>query len=129
MLLTLKAFRVNGSTILLDNKGKLKGIYPTEQSQPHKNKKTIISNCFTYKLEWLEDLTIYDNGGESYDRVTIIFDSQKNGGVYNSLASSETGAGFFMHCDSVKGNHLGKKITFKELHEELQNRLINYLLN
>ncbi len=127
MLLTLKAFRANGSTILLDNKGKLKSIYPAEQTQPHKNKKTITHNCFKYKLEWLQDLTIYDNGGESLDRITIIFDSQGNN--CNSLGSSETGAGFFMHCSAVKGSHLGKKITFKELHEDLQKRLINYILD
>lgn len=78
-----------------------------------------------------KNITIYDNMGETLDRITIVFNDEiervRNGVVeYNSLASSETGLGFFMHTTAVKGEHLGKEIEFSDLHPELKMRMAMY---
>ena len=76
----------------------------------------------------MENLTIYDNGGKSFDRITIIFNDQKrktkDGILYEAIGSSETGSGFYQHTEAMKGRHLGKKIQFKDLSIELQNRIL-----
>lgn len=77
-----------------------------------------------------KNIAIYDNFGETYDRVTIIFNDTKrntiHGVEYDALGCSETGAGFFMHTTAMKGSHLGKKVEFSDLHSELQTSLTNY---
>lgn len=40
-------------TVLYDASGKVVAIYPPEQKQPSKNRKTITHNCFKYSLTWL----------------------------------------------------------------------------
>ena len=40
------------TTTLTNEQGQKVGVYPPELSQPQKNKKTIVHNCFTYKLVW-----------------------------------------------------------------------------
>ena len=80
-----------------------------------------------------KDIAIYDNMGETFDRITIVFNDTKmntNYGIaYDALGCSETGIGFFTHTTAMKGRHLGKKITFSDLHSDLQNRLISYFKN
>ena len=77
-----------------------------------------------------QNITIYDNMGESYDRVTVVFNDTKrrtvHGVEYDALGCSETGVGFFMHTTAMKGSHLGKKVDFSDLHPELQTSLTNY---
>lgn len=77
-----------------------------------------------------KNITIYDNMGETYDRVTVVFNNSRrvvNGGVeYDALGCSETGAGFFMHTTAMKGSHLGKKVKFSDLHPELKDKLNKY---
>ena len=80
----------------------------------------------------MKNLAIYDNGGETFDRITIVFLNEKRKDregkfLYNAIASSETGAGFFQHTEAMRGKHLGKKITFDKLTPELQARIKNYL--
>ena len=76
----------------------------------------------------MENISIYDNGGKSYDRITVIFDKEKrqtkDGILYNCVASSETGSGFYQHSEAMKGKHLGKKIDFSKLSLPLQNKLL-----
>lgn len=51
-LLTLTAEKIKGSTYLyLDSK--LKCIIPQNIRQPRKDKRTIIINCFKYKLKFI----------------------------------------------------------------------------
>ena len=83
-----------------------------------------------YNLRKL-NITIYDNFGKSFDNITIVLNNEKrrdrnNKFLYTAIASSETGAGVFMHTEVNKGRHLGTKIKFSSLTNELQNRLINY---
>lgn len=44
----------------------------------------------------------------------------KNGIIYEGIGASEDGRGFLQHTICMKGKHLGKKITFQELHKNLQ---------
>ena len=76
----------------------------------------------------MKNITIYDNGGKSYDRITIIFNDRKiatkDGVLYECIASSETGSGLYLHSEAIKGKHLGKKIDFSKLSLPLQNKLL-----
>ena len=76
----------------------------------------------------MENISIYDNGGKTFDRITVIFNDRKratkDGILYECICSSETGSGFFQHCEGMKGKHLGKKIDFSKLSLPLQNKLI-----
>ena len=78
----------------------------------------------------MKNISIYDNQGETFDRITIVFNNKKtntkNGIIYEGIGASEDGRGFLQHTICIKGKHLGKKITFSSLTKELQNKLINY---
>ena len=76
----------------------------------------------------MKNITIYDNGGKTLDRITVIFDKEKrqtkDGILYNCVVASETGSGFYQHSEGMKGKHLGKKIDFSKLSLPLQNKLL-----
>lgn len=79
----------------------------------------------------MRHLTIYDNQGETFDRITIVFNNEKlskqNGRyLYEAIGASETGTGFFQHTRAIKGKHLGRKVQFQNLTKELQNKLREY---
>jgi len=79
-------------------------------------------------------LVIYDNGGKTFDRITVVyledkFRSRATGNItYSYLGASETGVGFFQHGECEIGRHLGKKIKFSDMDSNLQ-RLIKILFN
>ena len=81
----------------------------------------------------MKNISIYDNGGKSYDRITVIFNDRKrvtkDGILYECIATSETGNGFYLHSEAMKGRHLGKKIDFSKLSLPLQNKLLIELNN
>jgi len=57
-LLTLEAKRVKteyGFKTELYRDGKLKATIPDYQKQPHGNQKTIMLNCFRWKLKFVKD--------------------------------------------------------------------------
>lgn len=72
-------------------------------------------------------LAIYDNGGKTLDRYTIVDLStkfKKNGDtLYEGIGASETGAGVYLHCECMRGRHLGKRVEFTDLDIELQKML------
>ena len=76
----------------------------------------------------MKNITIYDNGGKTFDRITVIFNDRKrvtkDGVLYECIASSENGSGFYLHSEAMKGIHLGKKIDFSKLSLPLQNKLL-----
>ena len=76
----------------------------------------------------MENISIYDNGGKSYDRITVIFNDRKrvtkDGVLYECIAASENGNGFYQHSEAMKCKHLGKKIDFSKLYLPLQNKLL-----
>lgn len=76
-----------------------------------------------------EDLVVYDNGGKTLDRYTIVHKKRyrraNNQKLYYAVGASETGSGFFQHCEAARGRHLGKVISFSELSLELQKMIID----
>ena len=76
----------------------------------------------------MKNISIYDNGGKSYDRITVIFNDRKrvtkDGILYECISASETGTGIYLHSEAMKGRHLGKKIDFSKLSLPLQNKLL-----
>ena len=72
---------------------------------------------------------VYDNGGASIDRYTIVYNGKAGKhSVYGSQLWECVGSsmnpthpqGFFQHGDCTIGMHLGKKIKFEELPEEVR---------
>ena len=76
----------------------------------------------------MKNISIYDNGGKTLDRITIIFNDRKivtkDGVLYECIAASENGSGFYQHSEAMKGRHLGKKIDFSKLSLPIQNKLL-----
>ena len=70
---------------------------------------------------------VYDNGGKSLDRYTIVVNSivskNRNKYNYNAISASENGAGVFMWIECERGKHLGQKIEFASLNKELQKKV------
>ena len=57
MLIELTATKIKDSykrtiTVIKDDKGKIKAIFPNSLRQPRRGTKTIIINCNKYKLKW-----------------------------------------------------------------------------
>jgi len=82
-----------------------------------------------------KNVRVYDNGGESFDRYTVVFTGNYKGrnGICNYLAMSEHPThpqGFGQHGDSPQVidkptyGHLGKKITFNDLPPDCQKVVI-----
>ena len=70
-------------------------------------------------------IAVYDNGGKSLDRFTIVVNSivSKNLNKYQYDAISESGAGVLMWVQCERGKHLGQKIEFASLNKELQQKV------
>lgn len=74
---------------------------------------------------------IYDNGGETIDRYTVVFDSSRidyrcKTLAYECLCLSDnpehpTGVSMWGECNI--GKHLGKKITLKSLPKHIQKHI------
>ncbi len=79
-------------------------------------------------------IRVYDNGGESADRYTVVFTGNypgRNGCDYVSLSADPTSIlGVCMHgwhdkfIDRPTYIHLGKSIKFKDLPEDCQNLVL-----
>ena len=72
----------------------------------------------------MKNLRIYDNGGKSFDRYTVVFlNRPEYGGMFECLAMSENPfhpQGFGMHAMAMLGGHLGKRIRFDQLPADCQ---------
>ena len=79
----------------------------------------------------MEIKSIYDNGGKTLDRYTIVTTIKRKHRdghwLYNCICSSENGLGVFMWGECMVGRHLGKKIQLEDLSKELQQRIKNEL--
>lgn len=88
---------------------------------------------------WVEDgdidskVYLYDNEGKSLDRITIVLKHTKEDDIFGTrlktfecIGSCYTGNSFFNHSYCQRGLFLGKKIKFKDLSKELQNKLTEY---
>lgn len=67
----------------------------------------------------MNNLRIYDNGGKTFDRFTVVFmDRPERNGLYEALAMSEGcyhPQGIGMHTSAMPGRHLGKRIGLDSL--------------
>lgn len=79
------------------------------------------------KQKKLKVVAIYDNGGKTFDRYTIVVNVRRRNkeGVwlYDCIGSSETGAGFFTWSECIRGKHLGNLVPLSALSPELQQRI------
>lgn len=72
--------------------------------------------------------TVYDNGGETLDRYTIIYTCRPFRGnrrkYWEYIASCETGAGYWQHgeLNEAPGPYLGKRMPFENLPDSVQRR-------
>ena len=70
---------------------------------------------------------IYDNGGKTFDRYTVVFMSRPyapNSPLYEALAMSANPfhpQGFGQHTSAMPGRHLGKRIEPEDLPNDCQN--------
>ncbi|AGO47670.1 hypothetical protein Phi4:1_gp133 [Cellulophaga phage phi4:1] len=58
-MITLTAKREGTSVAVYNSKGEFKGRFPNTGYRPTKATKTIILNCFKFKLEWKKENYIY----------------------------------------------------------------------
>ena len=75
---------------------------------------------------------IYDNGGETLDRFSVLYmDSPENGaGMFECLGMSEHPfhpQGFGQHCTAMPGLHLGKRIRLSDLPKDCQTAVLRDL--
>ncbi len=75
------------------------------------------------------NIRIYDNGGKTFDRFTVIFmDEKESQGLYGARGMSEDPFhGFGQYCSAMPGRHLGKRIRFEDLPKPCQQVVMNDL--
>ena len=73
---------------------------------------------------------IYDNGGETLDRYTVVTDEAARSGyrhdeskLFEMLGLNEGGDGFSQWSTGQAGRHLGKKVYFENLSEATQKHI------
>lgn len=79
-----------------------------------------------------KNIRIYDNGGRSYDRYTVIYMDQPEtrAGTYNSIGMSEgpfDHLGICQHGPATPGRHLGRLIEWDELPKACQRAVMQDL--
>lgn len=80
---------------------------------------------------------IYDNGGKTLDRYTVITDIHEYDqhhqtdadGLYMALRLSEGGDGFSQWTTAVPGRHLGRRVQFEQLSAKTQAHIAWRLFN
>jgi len=80
------------------------------------------ASAFKEASDKLEVIGVYDNGGKTADRYTVVY-NQKSGGMHECLGMSENPShpqGFGQHSTCQLGSHLGKKIKLTDLPEACQ---------
>ncbi|MCG8686736.1 MAG: hypothetical protein MI892_17790 [Desulfobacterales bacterium] len=73
-------------------------------------------------------LEIRDNGGDTMDRYTVIFNQLETNGSYTALGMNSTPFhSIGTHCTATLGDHLGKLIEFEDLPMDCQEATLMYL--
>lgn len=71
---------------------------------------------------------IYDNGGKTIDRYTIVTQPSYSNDLWECLGvDSVGGTGFSQWGECKLGRHLGKEIKFNELPKETQDHVLERL--
>ncbi len=71
------------------------------------------------------NIRCYDNGGKTFDRYTVVYMNQpeRERGLYAAIGASEEPfhpMGFGQHCTAMPGRHLGRRIAFEDLPQDVQ---------
>lgn len=72
---------------------------------------------------------IYDNGGKTLDRYTVLTDEPyyredpQGTGIVNCLGLNEGGDGFSQWSSAQEGRHLGKRVKFEDLSAATQKHI------
>lgn len=76
----------------------------------------------------MQNVRIYDNGGETFDRYTAVYMNQPEGrGLFGARGMSENPyhpQGFGQYCAAMPGRHLGRRITFASLPADCQRLVL-----
>jgi hypothetical protein len=70
--------------------------------------------------------SIYDNKSNTFDRYTVIL---PDGSALGLSFNPDSPQGFSQWSDAVEGSHLGKRITLKELPENVRKHIERRLRN
>lgn len=78
-----------------------------------------------------EEVRCYDNGGETFDRYTVVYlDQPEYAGMFTALGMSENPfhpQGFCQHTMAMDGGHLGKRILFRDLPDDCRKAVLQDL--
>lgn len=79
--------------------------------------------CSTWKEQDEDDptLEIWDNDGKTADRYTIFFDESDD--CVGSSSSPFHPQGFWQHTSGQRGEHLGKRVEFEQLPDDVQRAI------
>lgn len=79
------------------------------------------------KLKQLEKIRVYDNGGKTVDRFTVVFlDRPERAGLFEALGMDEQPfhpQGFGQHCTATPGEHLGEIANYFDLPADCQKMI------
>jgi hypothetical protein len=79
----------------------------------------------------MQNIRIYDNGGETFDRYTVVYLNEPEGrGLFAARGMSESPShpqGFGQCCSAMPGEHLGQSIAFDDLPIECRRLVLSDL--
>lgn len=73
------------------------------------------------KLNKMKILKIYDNGGKTWDRYTVL----TNHGALGLSENPNSSQGFSQWGEAIDGNHLGKRINLVDLPGNVQKHILS----
>lgn len=87
----------------------------------------------THQLPGGPPIRVYDNGGATLDRYTVVIDGEDwdadaQPGFKSMLGLNTGGLGFSQFTEGQEGRHLGKAITFDALDEATRRHIAARLL-
>jgi hypothetical protein len=68
---------------------------------------------------------IYDNGGKTFDRYTVVSALPYNHTLWECLGLSQDGFSFSQWSGCQLGSHLGKRVVFDLLPEQVQKGILS----
>ena len=81
----------------------------------------------------MNNIRIYDNKGETFDRYTVVFlDEPESNGMFSCLGMSTEPFmpnGFCQHSSCQDGPHLGKRTSLHKLPLDCQRAIVDYYLD
>lgn len=72
--------------------------------------------------------SIWDNEGETLDRYTVVLNEKERDGTYMALGLDHNAVAFSQFTSAIEGKHLGKRVTWDSLTDDLKNHIIGRLV-